>query len=51
LALFKAARISEKGFVASKMINSTQTIAVVKSYVLVTLTLIHLSGHTEKTAK
>jgi len=51
LALFKAARILKNIVVASKLINSTQTIPVVTSYVLVTLTEIHLSVHTEKTAK
>jgi hypothetical protein len=41
----------KKGYVASKLINSAETIAVVMSYVLVTLTDIHLSIDTEEIAK
>jgi len=45
LAIFQAARISKRGFVASKLTNSAETIAVVMSYALVISTDIHLSIH------
>jgi len=45
LALFQAARISKRGFVASKLTNSAETIVVVMSYGLVILTDIHLTIH------
>ena len=51
LALFKAPRFSKKGFVASKLIHSEETIAAVILYALVILTDIHLYIQTEKTAK
>ena len=51
LALFKAPRFSKKGFVASKLIHSDETIAVVMLYALVILTDINLYIQTEKTAK
>jgi hypothetical protein len=48
LALFKAARISKSGFVASKVTNSAETIVVVMAHALVILTDIHLSIHMRK---
>jgi hypothetical protein len=49
LSLFKAARLSKKkGFLASKLTNSAETIVVVISYALVILTDILLSIHMRK---
>jgi len=45
LALFQAARISKRGFVASILTNSAETIVVAMSYGLVILTDLHLSIH------